>query len=47
MTLDIMLERKTLTGFKNLFSPLNFEKNDEVIRNYFFKKYKPEWTACV
>ena len=32
--IDFMLAGKTLTGFKNLFSPNNFKKNDVII-NYF------------
>ena len=30
-----MLKRKTLTEYTNLFSPNNFEKNDDIILNYF------------
>ena len=30
-----MLNDKTLTDFTNLFSPWNFEKNDEIIKRYF------------
>ena len=33
--IDFMLARKTLTGHKNLFSPNNFKKNDDIILNYF------------
>ena len=33
--IDFMLARKTLTDFTNLFSPNNFEKNDDIILNYF------------
>ena len=29
-----MLNDKTLTGFNNLFSPWNFEKNVEIIKRY-------------
>ena len=32
---DFMLAGKTLTEFKNLFSPNNFKKNDYIILNYF------------
>ena len=32
---ELMLKNKTLTDFTNLFSPLDFEKNDEIIRRYF------------
>ena len=30
-----MLKGKTLTDFTNLFSPWNFEKNDDIIKRYF------------
>ena len=33
--IDFMLAEKTLTEFKNLFSPNNFKKNDDIILNYF------------
>ena len=33
--IDFMFKGKTLTKFKNLFSPNNFEKNDDVILKYF------------
>ena len=33
--IDFMLKRKTLTEFTNLFSPSNFEKNDDIILKYF------------
>ena len=33
--IDFMLAEKTLTEFKNLFSPNNFKKNDELILRYF------------
>ena len=29
--IEYMLNNKTLIGFTNLFSPSNFEKNDEII----------------
>ena len=32
---EYMLNNKTLTNFTNLFSPWNFEKNDEIIKRYF------------
>ena len=32
---DFMLAGKTLTEFTNLFSPNNFNKNDDIILNYF------------
>ena len=33
--IDFMLATKTLTDFTNLFPPNNFEKNDDIILNYF------------
>ena len=33
--IDFMLAGKTLTEFKNLFSPNNFKKNDDIILSYF------------
>ena len=33
--IDVMLARKTLIEFTNLFSPNNFKKNDDVILHYF------------
>ena len=33
--IDIMLAGKTLTEFTNLFSPNNFQKNDDIILHYF------------
>ena len=30
-----MLAGKTLTEYTNLFSPNDFEKNDDIILNYF------------
>ena len=33
--IDFMLAGKTLTEFTNLFSPNNFEKNDDMIFKYF------------
>ena len=33
--IDFMLEGKKLTYFANLFSPHDFEKNDEIILRYF------------
>ena len=32
--IDVMLVRKTLTEFTNLFSLNNFNKNDDIILNY-------------
>ena len=32
--IDFMLSGKTLTEFRNLFSPINFKKNDDIILNY-------------
>ena len=33
--IDFMLKGKTLTEYTNLFSPNNFNKNDDIILNYF------------
>ena len=33
--IEYMLNNKTLTDFTNLFSPWNFEKNDQIIKRYF------------
>ena len=33
--IDVMLARKTLTEFTNLFPPNNFKKNDDIILHYF------------
>ena len=33
--IDFMLKGKSLTDYKNLFSPIDFEKNDDLILNYF------------
>ena len=33
--IDFMLKGKILTEFKNLFSPNNFNKNDDMILKYF------------
>ena len=33
--IDFMLAGETLTEFKNLFSPNNFKKNDDITLNYF------------
>ena len=33
--IDFKLAGKTLTEFTNLFSPNDFEKNDDIILNYF------------
>ena len=33
--IDFLLAGKTLTELKNLFSPKNFKKNDDIILNYF------------
>ena len=34
---DYMLAGKTLTEFTNLFSPNNFERNDDIIPKRFMK----------
>ena len=33
--IDFMLKGKILTDFINLFSPNNFDKNDDIILKYF------------
>ena len=33
--INFMFKVKTLTDYKNLFSPNNFTKNDDIILNYF------------
>ena len=33
--IEYMLNNKTLTDFTNLFSPWDFKKNDEIIKNFF------------
>ena len=33
--IDFILAEKTLTEYTNLFSPNNFNKNDDIIYNYF------------
>ena len=33
--IDFMLAGKTLTDFTNVFSPNDFDKNDQVILSYF------------
>ena len=33
--IDFMFKGKTLTEYKNLFSPNNFKKNDDMILKYF------------
>ena len=33
--IDFMLSGKTLTKYKNIFSPNNFKKNDDIILNHF------------
>ena len=35
--IDFILAGKTLTDFKNLFSPNNFKRNDDIILRYFIK----------
>ena len=37
---DFMFKRKTLTKYTNLFSPNNFEKNDNIILSYFLILWK-------
>ena len=33
--IEYMLKGKTLTDFTNLFSPCNFQTNDEINKRYF------------
>ena len=33
--IEYMLNNKTLTDYTNLFSPYDFQKNDEIIKSYF------------
>ena len=33
--IDVMLAGKTLTDYTNLFSPYDFNKNDQIILSYF------------
>ena len=33
--MDFMLSGKTLIGYASLFSPYDFEKNDNIILSYF------------
>ena len=34
--IDFMLKGKYLFDYKNLFSPNDFEKNDQIILKYFY-----------
>ena len=34
-SIDFMLGNKKLTDFTNLFSPYDFDKNDQIILSYF------------
>ena len=36
--IDFIFKGKTLAEFTNLFSPNNFEKNDDIISKYFMNK---------
>ena len=38
--IDCMFKEKTLTEYTNLFSPNNFEKNDDLILSYFKNEWK-------
>ena len=33
--IDFMLKGKSLSKYKNLFSPNDFKKNDDTVLNYF------------
>ena len=35
--IDFMLSGKNLTDFTNLFSPNDFQKNDDTVLNYFYE----------
>ena len=35
--IDLMLAGKTLIDYTSLFSPYDFEKNDNIIRSFFQK----------
>ena len=37
---DFMFKGKNLTEYTNLFSPSNFEKNDDIILPYFKNEWK-------
>ena len=37
--INFTLAGKTLTELTNLFSPNNFQKNDDIILNYFMRKF--------
>ena len=41
-----MLAGKTLTEYTNLFSPNNFEKNDDIILNYFMSNIQ-RWIVLI
>ena len=36
--IDYMFTGKSLTNYANLFSPINFKKNDDIVLNYFLNK---------
>ena len=38
--IDLMLKGKTLTYFTNLFSPNNFDKDDDMILKYFMTRFE-------
>ena len=47
--IDFMLRGKSLPDYTNLFSPNEYEKNDEIIRKYFDKlkeKVEENWFIC-
>ena len=39
--IDYMFMGKSLTDYTNLFSPVNFKKNDDIILNYFLNSLNP------
>ena len=44
--INFTLAGKTLTELTNLFSPNNFQKNDDIILNYFMRKFV-KWNPVV
>ena len=37
--IDFMFKDKSLTDFTNLFIPNNFQKNDDIILDYFLNNF--------
>ena len=42
-----MLKGKSLLEYTNLFSPIDYEKNEKIILKYFQKIFKMKWIYCV